>query len=53
MPCDLGWSQANIYGSSIGWIENTRMYATYLLFRLEGIKIALHELSLGPGLNNF
>ena len=22
---DLGWSWANIYGSSVGWLENTRM----------------------------
>ena len=26
VPCwDLGWSWANIYGSSVGWLENTRM----------------------------
>ena len=25
MPCDLGWSWANIYGSAVGWLENTRM----------------------------
>ena len=32
MPCDLGWSWANIYGSSVGWLENTKnVNATYLL----------------------
>ena len=36
MPCDFGQSWANIYGSSIGWLENTRMST---LFMLEGIKI--------------
>ena len=25
MPCDLGCSWANIYGSSVGWLENTRI----------------------------
>jgi hypothetical protein len=25
MPCDLGRSWASIYGSSVGWLENTRM----------------------------
>ena len=25
MPCYLGRSWANIYGSSVGWLENTRM----------------------------
>ena len=25
LVCDLGWSRANIYGSSVGWLENTRM----------------------------
>ena len=42
MPCDLGRSWANIYGSSVGWLESTRMskQPIYLLFILEGIKIA-------------
>ena len=25
MPCDLGQSWDNIYGSSVGWLENKRM----------------------------
>ena len=25
MSCDLGRSWASIYGSSVGWLENTRM----------------------------
>jgi hypothetical protein len=25
MPCDFDWSWANIYGSSVGWLENTSM----------------------------
>jgi hypothetical protein len=25
LPCDLGRSWANIYGSSVGWLENTRI----------------------------
>ena len=43
MPCDLGRSWANIYGNSVGRLENTRMSmhnVNYLLFVLEGIKVA-------------
>ena len=25
MPCDFGRSWANIYGISVGWLENTRI----------------------------
>ena len=25
MPCDLSLSRANLYGSSVGWLENKRM----------------------------
>ena len=52
MPCDLGRSWANIYGSSVGYLKNTRN-TTYLLSILEGIKITLitqNELMWGPGL---
>ena len=37
----LGRSWANIYGSSVGWLETHKnVNTTYLLFILEGIKIA-------------
>ena len=28
LPCDLGGFGSNIYGSSIGWLENTKVDAT-------------------------
>ena len=43
MPCNLGWSQANIYGSSVGWLENTKISIQpicYLNWKL--IKIGLY-----------
>ena len=57
MPCDLGRSLANIYGSSVVWLENTGMSTQricYLYFILVGIKITLmtqHELRWGPDLH--
>ena len=35
---------ANIYGSSLGWLKNTKnVNSTYMLFILERIKITSHE----------
>ena len=43
MPCDLGWSWANIHGSSVSWLVNTKMsmqtICSKYVFILEGIKI--------------
>ena len=37
MPCDLDQSWANIYGSSVGWLENTRMSTQPICYSIPGI----------------
>jgi hypothetical protein len=32
LPCDLGRSWANIYGSSVGRLENTRLSTQHICY---------------------
>jgi hypothetical protein len=36
MPRDLGWSRTNIYGSPVGWIENTECQCNLSAIYIKG-----------------